>query len=158
MREAIESATGTVSNYARDAAESLTSNAEQAKDSVYDAASGAAAAAGIAYQPREDRRESRPYGGDRNGRDGGRERRPFDNNRGSERGGYADKPRPERVLTPNSSIYVGNLLFDITSADIQKEFEEFGAISKITIASDARGLSKGYDEHSLWTSIALMLF
>lgn len=135
VRKAIDSATESVSSYASDAAESLTSNAEQARDSIADAASGAAAAAGIAYRPREDRRESRPY-------QGSRERKPYDSSRPA-RGDFGDRSRPDRVLTPNPAVYVGNLLFDVTAADLQREFEEFGPVKNVSVAADARGVSKG---------------
>ncbi|TAQ89537.1 hypothetical protein B7494_g2105 [Chlorociboria aeruginascens] len=47
-------------------------------------------------------------------------------------------------LAPGPSIYIGNLLFDITDADLQREFSQFGTIKSATVASDARGLSKGF--------------
>jgi nucleolin len=52
--------------------------------------------------------------------------------------------RPERVIAPNSSVYVGNLLFEITAADLEKEFAQYGTIKSSTVATDNRGLSKGY--------------
>lgn len=47
-------------------------------------------------------------------------------------------------LTPNPSIYVGNLVFHVTEDDLKKEFSSFGPIKNAIIAVDARGLSKGF--------------
>lgn len=65
-------------------------------------------------------------------------------------GGYAPPAYADRSdtksfdLVPTKGIYVGNLLFDITTEDLTREFEPFGEIESVYIASDARGLSKGY--------------
>lgn len=53
----------------------------------------------------------------------------------------ASKPRPP---VPNPSVYVGNLFFDVTENDLQKEFSRFGEIKNVRIIRDPRGLSKGY--------------
>lgn len=125
VRSAIDSVTETASTYASDAAESLTSNAQQAKDSFVDGAAAVANATGIA--PRQNyERQSRPAYQDRN----------------SDRS-FGARPPVERNLTPTSSIYVGNLLFDITANDLSREFEQYGEVKSSTIATDARGLSKG---------------
>jgi RNA recognition motif-containing protein len=34
------------------------------------------------------------------------------------------------------NIYVGNLSFDVTQAQLQAEFEAFGAVSKVSIVAD----------------------
>jgi RNA recognition motif-containing protein len=47
------------------------------------------------------------------------------------------------TLTPCPNIYIGNLLFDVTASDLEREFAEYGTIKSAVIASDARGLSKG---------------
>lgn len=47
-------------------------------------------------------------------------------------------------LTPNPSIYVGNLLFDITDADLHREFAQFGEVKNAKVVTDASGLSKGF--------------
>ncbi|KAL2070897.1 hypothetical protein VTL71DRAFT_13923 [Oculimacula yallundae] len=90
------------------------------------------------------------YGGDRGGDRG------YGGGRGGDRGGYggrgggrdmrggggrsfADRPAP----SPSNGVYVGNLLFDVTAADIEKEFAEFSP-TKVTLATDPRGLSKGF--------------
>jgi len=96
----------------------LTENATAAKDSVVDSAQGMAAASGMGFAPRGDR-----YIRDRNDR-------PAFGSRGE--------------LAPTSSIYIGNLLFEITAADLEREFKQFGVIDKCVIASDGRGLSKGF--------------
>ncbi|RDW84408.1 hypothetical protein BP6252_01998 [Coleophoma cylindrospora] len=51
---------------------------------------------------------------------------------------------PRRILAPGPSIYIGNLLFDVTDADLSREFQKFGEIKKAAVATDARGLSKGF--------------
>lgn len=113
MKSAIDSVT-----------ESISSSAESAKDAMTDSAVGAAAAAG-AYMPREDR-------GGFNG-----DRRDYGDNRGR------FERREERVVTPTNTIYVGNLLFDITAADLEREFASFGTLKNARVQVDSRGLSKG---------------
>ncbi|TVY24612.1 Protein gar2 [Lachnellula hyalina] len=153
VSSAVGSATETATTYASEAAESVKEGVQEAKDTFADTAAGTAAAAGLAYQPREDRRESRPrdggsrggYGGDRNG--GGRSfdrgdrgsGRSFD--RGSDRRG---PPREAMELTPTTTVYIGNLLFDITANDLEREFGQFGEIKSSIIATDPRGMSKGF--------------
>ncbi|KAH8820340.1 hypothetical protein F5884DRAFT_43803 [Xylogone sp. PMI_703] len=53
-------------------------------------------------------------------------------------------PRSELNLTPSNSIYVGNLLFDIRPEELEKEFGQFGPVKSVKIATDSRGLSKGF--------------
>jgi nucleolin len=145
VRSAIDSVTESASTYASDAAESISEHVGQVKESVYDGAQAAAAATGVAPN-----RERRPYNGDRE------ERGPY-NREGRGRGGYerqrravggydrgGDREAPDRVVRPTTGIYVGNLLFDVTAADLEKEFEPFGKIKSTVVAADARGLSKGY--------------
>lgn len=64
-----------------------------------------------------------------------------------------NKDGPSGPEVPSSSIYLGNLLFDITTEDLKQEFAEFGTISHAVIATDARGMSKGYVVHVVtkWT-------
>ncbi|KAK0103323.1 hypothetical protein ONS95_005352 [Cadophora gregata] len=93
------------------------------------------------------------YGGDRGGdRYGGG---GYGGNRGGDsygggRGGGMQRDGgrsfggPRAAPAPSNGVYVGNLLFDITAADLEKTFGEFGAIKKATVATDARGLSKGF--------------
>jgi nucleolin len=145
VRSAIDSVTESASTYASDAAESISEHVNEVKESVYDGAQAAAAATGVAPN-----RERRPYNGDRE------ERRPY-NREGRGRSGYqearraaggydrgGDREAPDRVVRPTTGIYVGNLLFDVTAADLEKEFEPFGKIKSTVVAADARGLSKGY--------------
>ena len=135
IRSAIDSATESASTYAAEAAESLTQNAERAKDAVADGA--AATAAGFGFSQRSDRRDSRPSYGDRSRGYGGRDDRSFDGS--APRNSF----REPAQLTPSPNIYIGNLLFDITAADLEREFAEHGVVKKAFIAADARGLSKG---------------
>jgi len=63
-------------------------------------------------------------------------------------GGTSGRPerrerKDDRVVQPASSIYVGNLLFDVQSADLEKEFSQFGKVEQARVATDDRGLSKG---------------
>jgi RNA recognition motif-containing protein len=130
----------------------LTKNASNARDTVVDTASGVAAAAGLAFAPREDRRESRPRRDydreDRPRRDYDREdRRPGGFGERNEWGiarGARDSSRTMLSVTPSPSLYVGNLVFEVTEADLEKEFEQFGRISSVRVAVDGRGLSKGF--------------
>lgn len=124
------------------AAETVSDAAAYAKDTVTEAAESVAAATGtFGYQGREPR--ERQSGGYNNDRYGGPDRR--DNGFG-DRGGRGvrdDRSRPIREIQPSATIYVGNLLFDITAADLQAVFEEFGPVKNAKIAVDERGTSKG---------------
>lgn len=44
---------------------------------------------------------------------------------------------------PKTTLYIGNLFFDVTAEDLRKQFEKFGAVENALIVHDARGLSKG---------------
>jgi len=77
------------------------------------------------------------FGGDRGGYEGGRESTRY------------RAPRAPLELVPNETIYVGNLLFEVTAADLEREFGQFGTIKSTTIASDARQLSKGLASQAL---------
>lgn len=66
---------------------------------------------------------------------------------GNRDGGFNNRDRPFSSpvdLTPNPSIYVGNLVFDVTADDLKREFSSFGEIKSAIIATDGRGLSKGF--------------
>jgi nucleolin len=152
IRSAIDSASESASTYASEATEKVTEAAEYARDSVADVATGAAAAVG--YPPRDYQRNDnrQPYNGGRSGGNGNS--RSFGGDRGGRDGGYGgDRGRapqsfdrsapPDRVLTPTNSVYVGNLLFDVADSDLRREFSQFGDIKSVIIATDARGLSKG---------------
>lgn len=60
---------------------------------------------------------------------------------GTRYGNFARAPRAP--AEPKPSIYVGNLFFDVTENDLQKEFSRFGEIKSIRLIKDVRGLSKG---------------
>ncbi|OQD69169.1 hypothetical protein PENPOL_c002G08550 [Penicillium polonicum] len=45
---------------------------------------------------------------------------------------------------PKTTVYVGNLFFDVTAEDLRKHFEKFGAVENALIVHDTRGLSKGF--------------
>jgi nucleolin len=130
------------SEFADTAAETVNETYGQAKEVIGDAAKAVGVATGAGYNsgyaPRERRPERQASGG-------------RDSNSGMDRrGGYGgDRAErsfavPERQITPSNGIYIGNLLFDVTAADLEREFSSFGEIKSSIIASDARGLSKGY--------------
>lgn len=48
------------------------------------------------------------------------------------------------LVEPKSTIYIGNLFFDVTENDLIKELARFGTITKCRLIRDSRGLSKGY--------------
>ncbi|KAG9234355.1 hypothetical protein BJ875DRAFT_461776 [Amylocarpus encephaloides] len=86
----------------------------------------------------------RGRGGYEGGRGGftPRPRGGYDAGRGGSGPREFNRPPPE--VFPNENVYVGNLLFDVTESDLEREFAEFGTIHKVFIARDARQLSKGY--------------
>ena len=47
----------------------------------------------------------------------------------------------------STTIYVGNLFFDVTEEILKKEFQRFGDVDTVRIIRDGRGLSKGYVIH-----------
>ncbi len=68
--------------------------------------------------------------------------RGFSDRRGDRPAGGFNRGPPAPVV-PSTSIYVGNLVFDVTKADLEREFSTFGTIKNVIIAADSRGLSKG---------------
>ena len=46
--------------------------------------------------------------------------------------------------TPNTTLYIGNLFFEVTDDQLKKVFSRFGAVTKSSIVYDNRGLSRGY--------------
>ena len=46
---------------------------------------------------------------------------------------------------PKSTIYIGNLFFDVTEADLERELGRFGTVTQARLIRDNRGLSKGYE-------------
>jgi nucleolin len=59
-------------------------------------------------------------------------------------GAYGDRSSLRPPPPPNNTVYVGNLVFDMTSADLAAEFQDVGKVVSAVVAEDARGLSKGY--------------
>jgi RNA recognition motif-containing protein len=48
-------------------------------------------------------------------------------------------------VEPNTTVYVGNLFFEVSEESLERLFAEHGNIKKTRIVYDHRGLSKGYD-------------
>ncbi|RDL38577.1 uncharacterized protein BP5553_02917 [Venustampulla echinocandica] len=145
VSSAIGSAAESASTYSGEAAESLGNSAEQTGGSygnvVRDTAAGAAA--GRAFQPRGDRGDRRPSRPAYDNRSSGySDRAP--SGYGSDRLSDRRRPYPPPEFKPNPSLYVGNLLFDITASDLEEEFSQFGTVKSTAVATDARGLSKGF--------------
>ncbi|KFZ19199.1 hypothetical protein V502_03783, partial [Pseudogymnoascus sp. VKM F-4520 (FW-2644)] len=65
---------------------------------------------------------------------------------GMEDRGEGTRPntRPPMDLQPTNAIYIGNLLFEATPQDLEREFSAYGDIVSCRVAQDARGLSKGF--------------
>jgi hypothetical protein len=51
---------------------------------------------------------------------------------------------PRQDVVEKETIYVGNLFFDVTQADLMNEFQQFGPIKRAKVITDSKGLSKGY--------------
>lgn len=111
---ALNSVKDTVSTQAANVAESITGSAETAKHAV----GGAAAAAGLGYAPQ------------------GREE-------GGSGASYPGKVTGGRSAIPTTTLYIGNLYFDVTEEDLRRELERFGTVMSVKIIYDGRGLSKG---------------
>lgn len=65
-----------------------------------------------------------------------------------ERAAAAEAEAPKRdmlreSLPPSTTLYVGNLFFDVAEGDVQREFEKAGEVVSVRIIKDGRGLSKG---------------
>jgi nucleolin len=72
-----------------------------------------------------------------------RERRVDSGRRGETDRPFTDRRGASMTLTPTPGVYIGNLLFDVTAADLEKEFASFGAIKSARVVTDANGTSKG---------------
>jgi RNA recognition motif. (a.k.a. RRM, RBD, or RNP domain) len=74
-------------------------------------------------------------------------------------GGRRDRgDRSERgsvIGEPKSTIYIGNLFFDVTENDLVKELARFGTITKCRLMRDSRGLSKGYEQLKALLQLAI---
>lgn len=58
----------------------------------------------------------------------------------------AEAPRRDTLresVPPSTTLYVGNLFFDVAESDVQREFEKAGEVVTVRIIKDGRGLSKG---------------
>ncbi|MCJ1311793.1 phosphatidylserine decarboxylase [Agyrium rufum] len=145
------------------ASEAVSNAAQSAKDAVIEpfaaaagSMSGGRGGRSSEYQPREDRRQMRGDRGDRGREYQPRERGEYQpRDRGEyqprDRGEYQPRERhefepraPAPPAPPSSTVYVGNLFFDVTNQALQEEFTRFGTVRKVRIVTDARGLSKGF--------------
>lgn len=52
-------------------------------------------------------------------------------------------PKIDASLTPNRTVYVGNLYYQVTPEQLQRVFSRFGEIDTVKIVYDNRGLSRG---------------
>jgi nucleolin len=59
------------------------------------------------------------------------------------RSDFIERSSNGALVEPKSTIYVGNLFFDVTENDLVKELSRFGTITKCRLIRDSRGLSKG---------------
>lgn len=58
----------------------------------------------------------------------------------------AEAPKRDMLresVPPSTTLYVGNLFFDVGESDVQREFEKAGEVVAVRIIKDGRGLSKG---------------
>ncbi|KAI9662134.1 MAG: hypothetical protein M1831_002830 [Alyxoria varia] len=56
----------------------------------------------------------------------------------------AESSSPDTSTPANSSLYVGNLFFEVKADDLMKLFSPYGEIEECKVITDARGLSKGF--------------
>ncbi|KAF2716572.1 RNA-binding domain-containing protein [Polychaeton citri CBS 116435] len=49
-----------------------------------------------------------------------------------------------RAKVPSKILYLGNLFFDVTAADLEAEFAKYGEVVNCRVVSDERGMSKGF--------------
>ena len=110
----LETATDSAKEHASAAASRVSDAAQSATETVTGAAQSLGAAAG--------------FGSPRN-----------PENPGGQRGNA-----PALDGEPSTTVYVGNLYFDVRSEDLKKEFERAGPIDEAKVIMDHRGLSKGY--------------
>ncbi|PYI18847.1 hypothetical protein BO86DRAFT_314546, partial [Aspergillus japonicus CBS 114.51] len=45
---------------------------------------------------------------------------------------------------PKTTIFVGNLFYDVTSDDLRRFFMKFGDVQRVNLIHDQRGISKGF--------------
>jgi nucleolin len=53
-------------------------------------------------------------------------------------------PTSRPMPSPSRILYVGNLFFEVTAPQLEKEFSSYGPVTNSRIVTDARGLSKGF--------------
>ena len=111
----LETATDSAREHASAAANRVSNAAQSATETVTGAAQSLGAAAG--------------FGSPRN-----------PENPGGQRGNA-----PALDGEPSTTVYVGNLYFDVRSEDLKKEFERAGPVEEAKVVMDHRGLSKGYN-------------
>ncbi|KAI6825880.1 Dolichyl-diphosphooligosaccharide--protein glycosyltransferase subunit [Hortaea werneckii] len=54
------------------------------------------------------------------------------------------RPRSSPSRSPSRILYVGNLFFEVTAPQLEKEFSKLGEITNSRVVLDSRGLSKGF--------------
>ncbi|KAI7607268.1 Dolichyl-diphosphooligosaccharide--protein glycosyltransferase subunit, partial [Hortaea werneckii] len=69
-----------------------------------------------------------------------RQSNPFDKTP-SQSGG---RPQSSASRSPSRILYIGNLFFEVTAPELEKEFSKLGDITNSRIVVDSRGLSKGF--------------
>ncbi|KAJ5766224.1 uncharacterized protein N7511_003840 [Penicillium nucicola] len=75
-----------------------------------------------------------------------RSREPSRDNGGS-RPVAPRQPRRQNMrekASPRTTVYVGNLFFDVTAEDLRTQFEKYGVVENAVLVHDSRGLSKGF--------------
>lgn len=110
-----------VSTPGEESTSQINAAAQSIKETVHNAAESVA----------ETARNVTGMGSDNSDREGGRSQNSTRNSSGP-------------VVEPKSTIYIGNLFFDVTENDLSQELARFGTITKCRLIRDSRGLSKGY--------------
>ncbi|KAL3465295.1 hypothetical protein BJX64DRAFT_252830 [Aspergillus heterothallicus] len=60
---------------------------------------------------------------------------------------------------PKSTIFIGNLFYDVTAEDLKKHMAKFGVVQAVNIIYDSRGISKGfgYVQFDRWQSAKMAI-
>ncbi|RAL09807.1 nucleic acid-binding protein, partial [Aspergillus homomorphus CBS 101889] len=45
---------------------------------------------------------------------------------------------------PKTTIFIGNLFYDVTAEDLKNQFSKFGTVRRVNLIHDQRGISKGF--------------
>jgi RNA recognition motif-containing protein len=53
-------------------------------------------------------------------------------------------PRTPRNTTPNNTLYIGNLYYEVSGEQLKNVFSKFGEVESTKIVYDNRGLSRGF--------------